>query len=67
MADKRTSDAPLYYAEGDHVMRRPVVNPTGGTTMGFRVCTANEYVTGENGESCAQLIAAALNKAENHG
>lgn len=57
MTDKRTSDAPLYRAEGLQVVKRPVVNPAGGTTMGFRVCTVNEYVDG-----AAEVIADALNR-----
>lgn len=61
MADKRTSDAPLYYARGHTVMKRPVVNASGGTTMGFRVCDANEYVEGEEG-TAADIIADALNR-----
>lgn len=58
------SEAPLYYAKGLEVWKRPVERPgkTPGTTdstFGFKVCECNEYV-----EGAAEEIAAALNHME---
>lgn len=57
MADQRTSSTPFYSAQGLAVVKRPVVNASGGTTTGFTVCHVNEYIDG-----AAETIADALNR-----
>lgn len=61
------TDEPLYYVQGDTVIKRPVRTPKDGgdatVSLGFPVCTVSKYV----GSDAAPFIADALNKHEASG